>query len=310
MFIALAGHTFSSTEEFTSAVMLSSTTTFTALAITSMAFLFGTPNGQHLIGLGRLRVVLGLSAISYGPGFLNLYRSNESHRFAPLTYKAENLKTKNDPELHANDTISWLLLTPVIVIVWWGILAPAVLFGICVSRLSGSKVIKAAQFCGFEDVAMSPAESVLWCTLALVIPWSMPLFPFLMIAIWKSDPVTSWPRHMRKKSITGLTGKATYWGYTMALCGLTERYIWRDPSTRVPGDEELEWTFGQILAIVMLFPIFVSICKHLGKLPSYPVPEFQRSHSRLTLYLHLLFNCTCSNSNSTKSRSREMEESS
>ena len=125
-----------------------------------MAFLFSAPNGQHLIGLGRLRVVLGLLTISYGPGFSICIVAMKAIEFAPLTYKAEALKTKNDPALHANDTISLVILTPALLVVWWGILAPALLFGICVSRLSGPRVINAAHFCGFEDVAMSQAESV------------------------------------------------------------------------------------------------------------------------------------------------------
>src|SRR5271170_2472593 len=88
-FVALACYTFSSTDEFTNVVKSVSSATFIALTITSLLFLFGAPVGQNLIGLGRLRVVLALSTIAYGPGFLSLYRETEQHRFAPLMRKAD-----------------------------------------------------------------------------------------------------------------------------------------------------------------------------------------------------------------------------
>ena len=180
-FVALACYTFSSTEEFTNVVKGVSSTTFIALTITSLLFLFGAPLGQNVIGLGRLRVVLALSTITYGPGFLNLFRSVEMDRFAPLTQKADEQKTERDPRLKANARIKDILLWPAIVLVWTGIFSAGILFAVCVSRLSGTKVINAARFCGFADVAMTPAESVGWCILSLVIPLMMPLFPYLMI---------------------------------------------------------------------------------------------------------------------------------
>jgi len=294
VFVALACSTFSSTEEFTNFLKGVSSTTFIALTITSLLFLFGAPLGQNVIGLGRLRVVLALSTIAYGPGFLSIFRMTEIEKFAPLTQKAEEEKTKKDPRLKTNAKIKTILLSPTIVLVWAGIFSAGLLFAICVYRLSGTKVINAARFCGFPDVAMTPAESVGWCILSLVIPLTMPFFPILVIKISKSDPIMSWRRHVRNKEITSTIGKAAYWGYTSALCALTERYISSDPSTFVPGDNELQWSFGQILAIVMLFPILVGICNHLGKMPSYPIPDFQPSDSRLTLYLKLIANCMIS----------------
>jgi hypothetical protein len=294
VFVALACYIFSSTEEFTNVVKGVSSATFIALTITSLLFLFGAPLGQNVIGLGRLRVVLALSTIAYGPGFLCLFRSSEWHRFAPLTHKAEEQKPEKDPKLKANARIADLPFYPAILIVWTGIFASGILFAVCVSRLSGTKVIEAAEFCGFANIPMTPAESLGWCVLSLLIPWTMPFFPYFMIWIWKSDPVMSWRRHVRKKEATSIIGKAAYGGYTSTLCALTDRYISSDPSSFAPGDDELQWSFGQILSIVILFPIFVSICTHLGKMPSYPMPDFQPSDSRLTLYLKLIGNCMIS----------------
>lgn len=290
-FVALACYTFSSTDEFTNVIKSVSSTTFIALTITSLVFLFGAPLGQNLIGLGRLRVVLALSTITYGPGFLNVYRSVEKDQFAPLTDKVEEQKTEKDPKLKANARIANILLTPTLLLVATGICAAGILFAVCVSRLSGSKTVEAAQFCGFANVAMTRAESVGWCILSLIIPLAMPFFPVLVVKTSKTDPVLSWRRHVQAKEVTSLIGKAAYWGYTSTLCALTERYISSDPSTYVAGNDELQWSFGQILSVVLLFPIVVSISNHLGKMPSYPIPDFQPSDSRVTLYLKLLTNC-------------------
>jgi hypothetical protein len=292
VFIALACYTVSSTEEFTMAVKQASATTWIALAINSLIFLFGEPSGgPNSVGLGRLRVLLALSTISYGPGFLNIYRILEKERFAPLTTKAAERKIKEDPRLRANDHISMFFLTPIVLLAFSGFAAEAILFGVCVSRLSSQRVVTAAQFCGFSELAMSGGEAFGWCLLCLLIPWLMPFFPFLMIAVWKSDPVTSWRLHVRKKSITATVGKVIFWGLSVALCALTERFLSDDPASLLPGNQEQQWTFGQLLSVIMLLAIIFSIADHLSKLPSYPIPDFQPSNSRITLYVHLICNC-------------------
>jgi hypothetical protein len=174
--------------------------------------------------------------------------------------------------------------------------------------LTGQRTINAAEFCGFADVAMSPVESFGWCVLALILPFFMPFFPFLMIGMFKTHPVWAWRKHVRNKQITGYIGKATYWGYTGALCGLTERYIRSDPTILIPDNQEVQWSFGQILSIMMLIPIFVELFRHMAKMPWYPIPEFQPSNSRLTFYLHLFLDCS-SRFDNVDSRSREVEES-
>jgi hypothetical protein len=290
-FAALLCYTFSSTQEFTHEFTLASSTTFIALAITSLVFIFGAPEGQPDIGLGRLRVVLALSTICYGPGFLNIYRICEHHRFAPLTYQAEEEKKEKDPALKANEHISSMLQIPAIVVVWAGLFAEIVLFCVCVAKLSGPTIAHAADFCGFSDIPLTAAESVGWCIIALGIPWGMWLFPYFMIAIFKSDTVYSWRLHVQKKTITAVVGKLAFWGYTAALCALTERFLREDPASYVPGNQEVVWTFGQILPLVLFFSLFVSVTVHVSKMPEYPIPDFQPSHSRFTLYFHLLTNC-------------------
>jgi hypothetical protein len=310
VFIALACYTVSSTEEFTSAVKAASATTWIALAINSLIFLFGEPSGgPNSIGLGRLRVLLALSTISYGPGFLNLYRSVEKDRFAPLTIKAAERKIAEDPRLKANDHINSIFLSPLVLLAFLGFAAEAILFGVCVSRLSSQRVVTAAHFCGFSEVAMSGAEAFGWCLLCLLIPWLMPCFPFLMIAVWKSDPVTSWRLHVRKKSITASVGKVIFWGLSATLCALTEKSLSDDPASLLPGNQELQWTFGQILSVIMLVTIILSIANHLSKLPSYPIPDFQPSNSRFTLYIQLLCNCKQRVDMKAHCRSRCMGES-
>jgi hypothetical protein len=310
VFIALACYTVSSTEEFTTGVKAASATTWIALAINSLVFLFGEPSGgPNSVGLGRLRVLLALSTISYGPGFLNVYRGQEKELFAPLTTKAAEQKIKEDPRLRANEHISSLFLSPLALLAFGGFAAEAILFGVCVSRLSSERVVTAAQFCGFSELAMSGGEAFSWCLLCLLIPWLTPFFPFLMIAVWKSDPVTSWRLHVRKKNITATVGKVIFWGLSAALCALTERFLSEDPASLLPGNQEQQWTFGQILSAIMLVTIILSIASHLSKLPSYPIPDFQPSNSRVTLYIQLL--CTCMQWVDIKAhcRSRRMGES-
>jgi hypothetical protein len=103
--------------------------------------------------------------------------------------------------------------------------------------------------------------------------------------------VDSWQRHVRKRNITVLVGVCIYWGYTIALCVLTEQFILSDPARLLPNNEEQQWTFGQILAVVSLLAIAANISEHLGKMPWYPVPDFEPSNSRFTLYMHLLLDC-------------------
>ena len=259
-----------------------------------MTFLFGAPPGQQGIGLGRLRVLLALSTIAFGPAWLGLFRESEDHRFASLTHKAQDPENEKDPARQRQNSVKDRIQSPVLVIIWAGIFAQIVIFAVCVARLSGQTSIRAAEFCGFPNVSMTPAVVTAWCLLSLILPWFMPLMPFFMVWAWKTDPVTSWRQHVRNKKITGLIGKVTYLGYTSALCGLTERFLREDPTSLISGNQEQQWTFGQILSMVLLFPIFTGIVKHWGKMPWYPIPEFQPSHSRLTLYSHLLLNCISS----------------
>jgi len=309
VFLALICLTFSSTEKFTSSIRGASGATFIAIAITSLSFLFGAPNGENLVGLGRLRVVLSLSTISYGPGFLSIYRDSEEHRFAPLTHKIEENKT-NDPSNKANELIGNIIFSPIVILVYGGLIAEAILFGVCVSRLCGSGVVKAAHFCGFDNVAMTPAEAVGWCFLCFIIPWSMPFIPFFMIAIFKTDPVKTWRLHVRKKVITGVIGKIVFWAFTITLCALTERFLNEDPATFVPGNQEVQWTFGQILPMVLLIALFATLARHLGTMPSYPLPEYQPAHSRFTFYVHLLCNCSRPSQINADPRRRLMGQSS
>jgi hypothetical protein len=293
-FIAIACYSFSSTEQFTTGLKVAGSTTWIAIAITSLLFLFDAPPGQNLIGLGRLRVLLALSTISLGPAYLYIYRDSEAHRFAPLSHAAEETRPEKDPVFKKRNRLYDIIMSPIYVLTVLGLVAEVVIFCVCVARLSGPTTVRAAQFCGFADVAMKPAEGLAWCILSLVFPFSMPFFPFFMIAVWKTDAITSWRQHVRNKRLTGFIGKAAYWGYASALCGLTERFIHGDPATLIPGNQELEWSFGQILAIIMLLPVFLSIFIHLGRMPWYPMPDFQPSNSRLTFYLQLLLNCTLS----------------
>lgn len=283
--------TFSSTDEFTKTIKAASATTFIALAITSLLFLFGSPTGEPVIGLGRLRVVLALSTISYGPGFLHVYRMFEHEYYSPCSEKAEEEKKKSDLDLKVNNRIAIILLAPGLVLVYAAIFAEAVLMGVCVSRLCGPKVVQAAQFCGFEAIAMTPADAVGWIILALVIPWGAPFVPAIVANTFKTDPVYSWRKHVRNKQAVAIFGKIVFWGYATTLLGLAERFISEDPATYVPGNEELEWTFGQVLPLVMTFPLIMGMLEHFGKLPEYPLPEYQPAHSRLTFYFHLLCNC-------------------
>ena len=73
--------------------------TFMSLAIATLAFLYGAPPGQNPVGLGRLRVLLALSMIASGPGFLSVYRIEEEKLFSPLTAKSEEEKRKANPIL-------------------------------------------------------------------------------------------------------------------------------------------------------------------------------------------------------------------
>jgi hypothetical protein len=284
--------TFSSTNEFTKTIKAASATTFVALAITSLLFLFGSPSDEQVIGLGRLRVVLALSTISYGPGFLNTYREYEHDYYSPYWKKSEDDET--NPDLKANERIGIILLSPFGILGIAAVFAEVVLLGVCVSRLCGPKVVRAAQFCGFETIAMTPAEAAGWTILAVVIPWALPFVPYIVAKTFKTDPVYSWRQHVRNKQAVATFGKIAFWGYTASLCGLAERFIHADPATYVPGNEELEWTFGQILPLVMTFPLVGEMAVHLGQLPKYPLPEYQPAHSRLTFYFHLLYNCNTS----------------
>lgn len=155
----------------------------------------------------------------------------------------------------------------------------------CIERLSSQQTIRAAEFCGFSELTLTPAHGVLWCMLALVVPWLAPLLPYLFIAIDKSHAVTCWHRHLRKKNFIALLGKAICWAFAVTLCILTEEFILNDPARLLPEDEEVKWTFGQILSVISLIPVLVSITTHLGKLPSYPIPAFEPSNSHFTLYI-------------------------
>jgi hypothetical protein len=233
-----------------------------------------------------------LTAISVAPAFLNFYRMSEMHRFAPLANEDEKSRKKKDRSLKANDDIvSWLAM-PVAILVLGSFVAQITLFVVCVVRLSSHQTIRAAEFCGFGQVTLTAAQSVQWSILAFFIPWLTPFLPFLMVAIWKTNASTSWQSHVRNKNLTSNLGKFIFWGYAITLCVIIEQFILNDPSRLLPDDEEVEWSFGQILAVVTLAPLINTISSHLGELPTYPIPAFEPSHSRLTLYLHLISHCT------------------
>src|SRR5580704_13528945 len=145
--MALICYTFSTTKEFTADVKLASAVTWISIAVTSLAFLFGSPNGTTTIGLGRLRVLLALTAIGYAPGFFTLYRIYERDHFSPLTRKKEEQELKEDKR-KANDDIAMLLSSPIYVFVYLGIFAQLIIFGVCIARLSNRTVVEATRFCG------------------------------------------------------------------------------------------------------------------------------------------------------------------
>jgi hypothetical protein len=113
--------------------------TFIAIAITSLLFLFGPPNGGNL---GQLR---GPRIVEYS---LSLYGDSEEHRFAPLPYDTGEKKQEADPLLKANKVYCRHFVDPVHHFDVSGIIAEFVLFGVCVlSKLCGSGVVRAAQLC-------------------------------------------------------------------------------------------------------------------------------------------------------------------
>ena len=171
-----------------------------------------------------------------------------------------------------------------------GFVSQVILFAVRVARLATQKTINAAEFCGFGGVGSSPAQCIMWSVLAFL-PSLTRFMPFVLVAIWKTHAATSGHSHLRSRNITALIGKVICWGYAIALCKVTENLIVSDPAMLLPNDTEVQWTFGQILSVVSLTPILLATNEHLGKMPSYPIPDFEPSHCRLSLYFHLICHC-------------------
>ena len=160
----------------------------------------------------------------------------------------------------------WLIVLPALMVIA-GLVAEVILFAVWVSRLTKHTTIVAANFCGFPAIGMGPAEAVAWYLVALVIPFSIPFVPHLIVKVWKTDAVRSWRTHVRLKALISLGGIVIYWGFTLSLCIMTEICIRQDPSDFARPDES-QWTFGQILAVMLLFSVVVSVASHLSNLGS------------------------------------------